>query len=230
MSPDARELFVVGSPRSGTTLLASVLNQLPEVWIGEETGFVPRLYRPGFESLHEFDDQQLAALVEAVNSYLTMGHWTRLASVAGARRFWSESGTTGYAGLVRYVWSLDEAPEGSRPAVAGDQTPNYVLALPLLEQMFPDAFYVHVVRDPRDVVASILPLPFGAQSVGGAASGWKPGLGREIRESPGRGRLCSHSSLASMRLPLLSVPTMRSPPASRSGKSKENTGFSLTGS
>lgn len=172
MSPDARELFVVGSPRSGTTLLASVLNQLPEVWIGEETGFVPHLYRPGFESLHEFDDQQLAALVEAVNSYLTMGHWTRLASVAGARQFWSESGTTGYSGFVRYVWSLDGALEARGALVVGDQTPTYVLAMPLLEQLFPNAHYVHIVRDPRDVVASILPLRFGAKSAAVAASDW----------------------------------------------------------
>jgi hypothetical protein len=152
--------------------MAGLLSQLPGVWIGKETGFVPRLHEVAGESIHEWDDHRLESLIGVVNSYLRIGLWQTRATVPGARRFWSETGTTGYAGLVRYVWSLDVSPEGSRPAVAGDQTPNYVLALPLLEQLFPDAFYVHVVRDPRDVVASILPLPFGAQSVGVAASDW----------------------------------------------------------
>ena len=40
----------------------------------------------------------------------------------------------------------------------------------------------------------------------------------------------AHSILLSMRLPLLSTPLMRSGGCGRTGKSNENTGFSLTGS
>lgn len=172
MPTNPEAVFVVGSPRSGTTLLAGVLNQLPGVWIGKETGFVPRLFAPGTDDLHEWDDRRLGALVESVNSYLTVGRWSSVASVAGARRFWSDSATTGYSGFIRYVWSLDQPPDGRVQRFAGDQSPSYALALPLLEQLFPDARFVHVVRDPRDVVASILPLHFGARSAGVAASDW----------------------------------------------------------
>jgi hypothetical protein len=153
-------------------LLAGLLNQLPGVWIGKETGFVPRLYEAGVEAVHEWEDRRLATLIDDVNSYLTTNRWVTLATLPGARRFWSETDTTGYAGLVRYVWSLDVAPDGRHVEIAGDQTPNYVLAMPLLEELFPDACYVHIVRDPRDVVASILPLRFGARSPGVAASDW----------------------------------------------------------
>ena len=37
--------FVVGSPRSGTTLLRDILNGLGNVHIPEETGFIPFLVR-----------------------------------------------------------------------------------------------------------------------------------------------------------------------------------------
>lgn len=172
MPPTADPLFVVGCPRSGTTLLAGLLSGLPDVWIGKETGFVPHLYQPDGGSLADWDDDRLGALVDQVNDYLQMGRWEARATVAGARAWWAETGTTGYADLTRYVWSLDAAPDGRPRPIGGDQSPAYVLALPLLEDLFPTARFIHVVRDPRDVVASILPLPFWARSAGVAASDW----------------------------------------------------------
>jgi hypothetical protein len=176
VSPTTDPLFVVGCPRSGTTLLAGLLSGLPDVWIGKETNFIPPLYEPDSGSLHEWGDARLGALVDAVNSYLETGRWEARATVAGARRAWSETGmdtqTNAYAGFIRYVWSLDAPPDGEARPIAGDQSPAYVLALPLLEQLFPTARYIHVLRDPRDVVASILPLPFWSRSAGVAASDW----------------------------------------------------------
>lgn len=177
MATRAEPLFVLGSPRSGTTLVAGLLNRLSGVWLSKETAFVPHLYEASMDDLHQWDDARLAPLIESVNSYLEPGHWDPLATTAGARRFWAATGTTGYPGFVRYVWSLDEAPDGSVSTVVGDQSPHYVLAIPLLEHLFPDARYVHVVRDPRDVVASILPLPFGACSAGVAAADWNECIG-----------------------------------------------------
>ena len=43
----------------------------------------------------------------------------------------------------------------------GDKTPMYMQRLPLLERLFPDARYVHLVRDGRDTAVSFLAMPAG---------------------------------------------------------------------
>jgi hypothetical protein len=43
----------------------------------------------------------------------------------------------------------------------GDKTPMYMRHLPLLEKLFPDAQYVHLVRDGRDAALSFLEMPEG---------------------------------------------------------------------
>jgi hypothetical protein len=43
----------------------------------------------------------------------------------------------------------------------GDKTPMYMRHLGLLERLFPDAQYVHLVRDGRDAALSFLEMPEG---------------------------------------------------------------------
>jgi hypothetical protein len=43
----------------------------------------------------------------------------------------------------------------------GDKTPLYMQHLPVLERLFPDAVWVHLVRDGRDAALSFLELPEG---------------------------------------------------------------------
>ena len=48
----------------------------------------------------------------------------------------------------------------------GDKTPLYMQHLPLLERLFPDAAYVHLVRDGRDAAVSFLAVPAGIMTEG----------------------------------------------------------------
>jgi hypothetical protein len=43
----------------------------------------------------------------------------------------------------------------------GDKTPMYMRHVPLLERLFPDAQYVHLIRDGRDAAVSFLRMPEG---------------------------------------------------------------------
>jgi hypothetical protein len=71
----------------------------------------------------------------------------------------------------------------------GDKTPAYALHVPLLARIFPDARFIHIIRDGRDVALSYLDLPGYPRTLWQAAIRWKervraarlagPGLGKE---------------------------------------------------
>lgn len=54
----------------------------------------------------------------------------------------------------------------------GDKTPRYIEHIPLLSRLYPDARFVHLVRDGRDVALSYADVPFGPKSVTKAAQLW----------------------------------------------------------
>ena len=54
----------------------------------------------------------------------------------------------------------------------GDKTPRYVESIPFISGLFPDARFVHLVRDGRDVALSYANVPFGPKTVARAASLW----------------------------------------------------------
>ena len=53
-----------------------------------------------------------------------------------------------------------------------DKTPSHLQAVDLLAERFPNARFLHIVRDGRDVAASVLTMDFGAREFAQAARGW----------------------------------------------------------
>ena len=131
IAPDP--IVVFGAPRSGTTFLNHLLNAHPEVHITHEM----RL----FAWAHE-------ALVEATKKdRLLVTH----------REAFTLHATSRFAGLIRDFY----ATQWPHVRYWGDKNPHYadVLnrgCLDTIRRIFPGAKFVHIVRDGRDVVASIV--------------------------------------------------------------------------
>lgn len=116
---DDRFVFVVGSPRSGTTFLAGAIGSLP-----------------GFLDLGEVPPVKAAVPELAA-----------LEPAAAARRLRRTLAVSRRAGLVGSVRPVEQTPEMA----------HTVRALPVA---FPDATTVHIIRDGRDVVCSLLEKPW----------------------------------------------------------------------
>lgn len=117
-------IFVIGSPRSGTTLVRLILDSHPNISCGEETHFL----------------RDLGSVVGR--------NWDLVATYGLSRKWWIEH--------LRGLYDTFQAEVLARNGKArwAEKDPTYTLHLPFIEELFPEALYVHLLRDGHDVVAS----------------------------------------------------------------------------
>jgi hypothetical protein len=81
------------------------------------------------------------------------------------------------AGAIRVVLECYAAANAKR--YYGDKTPGYVTQIDELAGMFPDAKFIHIIRDGRDVAMSYLAREeWGPATMGEAALYWRSRVGR----------------------------------------------------
>jgi hypothetical protein len=145
----APPVIVLGVGRSGTTLLRVMLDGSSEIAIPYESFFVtPLAQRHG-------NRPKLDAFLDDLGRFYQLYEWG--ISPDDVRPKLREGITTGEA--IAAVFDVYAEHEG-KPRW-GDKTPLYMQHLPLLERLFPDALWVHLVRDGRDAGLSFLSLPEG---------------------------------------------------------------------
>jgi hypothetical protein len=157
---------VLGCVRSGTTMLRALLDSHPDLAVPPEAYFVvPALeQRARYESGRGLDRDRLLADVAADRSF---PDW-RLGPDALAEVRATPMTTVPEALLALYG---AYAHQHGKPR-AGDKTPSHLLHVGLLADALPDARFVHIVRDGRDVVPSILGMDFGPDRFATAVLFW----------------------------------------------------------
>jgi len=145
----SRPLVVLGVSRSGTTLLRVVLDRSPGIAIPDESFFVPLLARRHRRTI------DVRRFLDDVARIPTIKAWgLRVDDVRPRVRSGMATGDAIAAIFEAY------AERRGKPRW-GDKTPMYMRHLPLLEHLFPEAQYVHLVRDGRDAALSFLEMPEG---------------------------------------------------------------------
>lgn len=157
--------FIVGAGRSGTTLLRLMLDAHPEMAIPPETGFIPAALTASQASENPQED-----FVQAVVQFET---WDDLnISAAEYRTALDSLRPFTFSDGVRTFYQLYAARHGKRRW--GDKTPLYALHLPKIAAALPEARFIHMIRDGRDVALSIRPLWFApGQDIQTLARDWK---------------------------------------------------------
>jgi Sulfotransferase family len=143
-------VFIVGCPRSGTTLVQRLANAHPELAVAHETRWIVRCYeqRIGLTA----DDYVTPELV------MRLPQHSRFKALKvkpdDLARVYRDCEPTRYAEFVSVLFDRFAAHRGK--PLAGDKSPMYVRALPTLHSLWPKAKFVHIIRDGRDVCLSVL--------------------------------------------------------------------------
>ena len=152
-------IFIAGAPRSGTTLLRNLLNRHPQIGMCRETGFFHYVY----SRRREFGDLRDAGKRRRlVDEYLSIQRIQRMRVDMEALRARLLREGTSYQSLFTAL--LRFPAEAAGKALYGEKTPH-TLFLETLWEWYPEAKVIHLLRDPRDVVASLQRMPWAANSV-----------------------------------------------------------------
>ena len=143
-------LFIVGCPRSGTTLLRRLVDTHPLVAVIDEMRWIASF----FERREGLTPEGLVTqeLVDRLLAY------DRFATLEISREQLGRLIDTGdpvpYPNFVTGIFDLYGQAQGK--SLVGDKTPRYVRRIGTLHALWPHARFVHIIRDGRDVCMSIL--------------------------------------------------------------------------
>jgi hypothetical protein len=164
-----RPIFVLGCPRSGTTLLRLMLRAHPRIAIPPET----RLLLDAYEHRDAYGDLRQLPNRTALAEWIVAGAGTRFGRLGLDPRVVADE-------IIAGPPTLGSALEIALRAYArrlgkprwGDKRPGYVQHIDALLRMFPDAQIVHLVRDGRDCVAELKRTPWWRMGVYHAIATW----------------------------------------------------------
>jgi len=142
--------IIVGSPRSGTTLLRFMLDSHPELAILPETGFLT--FKPKFwwrgNKLREKFFQALINYPWPIRSWPDFeipeeAFWEALLEISPFNI------SDGFRAFYRLYAARFGKPRW------GDKTPLYCLDLNAVRRVLPEARFIHIIRDGRDATLSL---------------------------------------------------------------------------
>lgn len=155
-----KRIFVVGCPRSGTTLLQSLLLNVPGTFSMPETNFFGLLANSTRPRRGAFPPRQPVTYPRRVsrsaveyfinrferNSWYELDQETKAEVMEAAER-----------GTLTPDLCFDLLMTGYASAdkqIILEKTPAHAFHVPYIKSLFPDALFIGIIRDPRDVYAS----------------------------------------------------------------------------
>lgn len=145
--PDYHPFFIVGHPRSGTTLLRMILCGHSNLFIPEETGFIPFLKVDPSKTLTKHDVGAVINRIKKLNYY-----WRDLPLTS--EQIFQSLGEQNLPALLDFLYQLQTQPDHATRW--GDKTPLYVQYMDNILEIFPKAQFIHIIRDGRDAALSAL--------------------------------------------------------------------------
>jgi hypothetical protein len=176
LSFEERPVFVIGSERSGTTLIMAVLGCHPNLAVPEVAWYYPR-FRPYLFTYGELGDvDNFRTLCHEMVHGLRTPYWGMKVNPATFGDEITDRALAleqSFAGIYAAMFQR-YAHEVGKPRW-GEKTPYNLFYVGEILEDFPNAQFVFIYRDGRDASAEFLDSSFGPTNIYSAAQLWRMG-------------------------------------------------------
>ena len=166
--------FVCGVTRSGTTLLRLMLDSHPDLAIPGETHWLPKLIKQFERGKQSADDA-----ADLIIDHKRWGDFHLDGEHLRARMRELQPVTA--ADAIRTFYRVYAEREGKTRY--GDKTPGYIKEMNRIQRVLPEARFIHIIRDGRDVSLSHLRMNWGPETYEESARLWRNRIRRAQRMS-----------------------------------------------
>ena len=143
--------FIVGVHRSGTTLLRYLLSSHSRLYIPPESDFIPYFF--GRDPHEQLAEERIAKIIDIIfTRYRFKDDWQ--GPRPEVRNLLGNLHHSTPAGFLNALYGAYARQNGAERW--GDKTPIYASYIDVLYAIFPDAKFIHIIRDPFDAAISLL--------------------------------------------------------------------------
>ena len=144
--------FIIANPRSGSSLFRILLNHHLNTVFPPECGFIQWLY-PKYK---EWDQDKIDDFINDLFQTKKFEGWKMSLPNLSTYLYISKPKT--YQEACYYVYEFYGLKQGKQVMVWGDKNNYYIDYLDELNEIYPEARYIHLTRDPKDICVSYLNL------------------------------------------------------------------------
>lgn len=148
MTLTTKPVFIIGNPRSGTTLLRLILNAHSKFVVPPEAGFAFWLY----QKYREFSYTDLKSFLEEMKETKKIRNWNldwnRLED------YLNDVKPHNYGELIDHIYKFYAQSTRKKVYRWGDKNNFYLDHIDEIKEVFPNAYFIHIVRDGRNVACS----------------------------------------------------------------------------
>lgn len=141
-------IFIIGMPRSGTTLLSSIINASQQIYIPEETHVfhVYDIYR-NIKSKKSFIDYYFSSENKYIYYLNISGH-----DIDDIRNRYNRNDINQIEYIIENIVSIKNVFKYDR---WGEKTPIHFKYVEQIKEIYPNSKFLCIIRDPRDIMISL---------------------------------------------------------------------------
>lgn len=148
--------FIIGNPRSGTTLLRLMLTVHPKIHVPPECGFIIWWANKYFHEGRFIELSEINKIINDLRSSKKFEFWKL--DCDEMQDAFRRLDSIRYETICTALYRLHANKAGKINVLLGDKNNFHTKHIPELNKIFPECKFIHIVRDGRDVAASYLTL------------------------------------------------------------------------